>query len=356
MMATPTKQASTLPVLLDSTHPKTEMGVALIRRRYIDETGVTAPKDRDVEHWGWLDDDGLQGVSCVRPRRTSWPDSLIPATLLWAWLHPSQRGHGLMSTFIRYRFGFLDRNERGIPDVWVIDPASLSDPMRAVLRGLPKGLWPDNIGPLDIFTGESRKYSPIYRWSWWDLSLHERLPSMLDAYRAGTLSRDDARVQMLPLWSECIEDDSADTWLSTWRDITDDGTVQLTDSDELPRIVNEHDGRVRIYRGEGSDVGDTPRGMAWSTQREVAVMFAIERPWATAPVIYSGTVELHRVLAYITWSNESEIVVDPDDVTITEKHSLAWVPMTRGAVQTRAFRHRMMLADALVALQRDAEP
>jgi hypothetical protein len=287
------------------------------------------------------------GITCVRPRRQEmWPETLIPMTLLWTWLDPSQRGKGLMSRFIEYRFDRLNRSERGGIDPWAIS-LPLTSAMCGVLRATPKALWPDNIGALDIYTGESRERSAVYRWPWWDLPLRHRMDTMLAAYRAGELSRDDARVQMLPLWSECIEDDSADLWLSTWRDIADG--VQLTDADELPPV--DASGLVRVYRGEGDDVGDVPRGVAWSTRLEVAKSFAIQMPWAPAPTVYCGTVRLSKVIAYIAWSGEFEVIVDPDDVTVTRKEPLPWTPMTHGAIQLRAFRHRLMLDSALERLQ-----
>ena len=84
----------------------------------------------------------------------------------------------------------------------------------------------------------------------------------------------------------------------------------------LPHILT-------IYQGHTVDRDD---GWSWTTDLAKAEWFAhrFTRMEGDAPLVSYGTVEKQRIHAYLLRRGESEVLVDPDLVTITKVVALKW--------------------------------
>lgn len=69
---------------------------------------------------------------------------------------------------------------------------------------------------------------------------------------------------------------------------------------------------VRIYRG--ANAADPP-GISWTTDHERAVWFSKRWENHRGPaVVFTGLAPAHKIRGYFTGRNESEVVIEPDDV------------------------------------------
>jgi GNAT superfamily N-acetyltransferase len=329
------------------TDPAVERAYASYVDAYRDETDVTDDYSDDDEHWGFVQDDGaLLGIAAVHSYpRVGW-------MLRWLYVHPEHRRKGLATGFIAERFTL--RTDISVTSDWRVC-LPMSAAMRALMRRLPRLIWPTNIDVPDLYTDDAeRRLSPVYGEAWWGLPVDERVPAFLEAWRAGKVNRESARSQWLHLWAGCIEDDSAALWRDVWVSIADGKVV--TDVEELSDLPQtDLYGRLLIHRGEMSDAGERPVGMAWSMSRELASDYAVLYDSAEAPTVWSGYVSDKDVLAYIASRGEQEVIADPAKVRIVGKQKLPWAPLSEAA-WNRAIREHQGHLDELSQRLRRSEP
>ena len=261
--------------------------------------------------------------------------------LRMAYVNPEHRRKGLMSLFIAERCK-LAIADMGVTTDWRVC-LPMTRGMRALVARMPRRIWPTNIDVPDLYpTDDERAAHPVYRQPWWGLPVSERVPAFLEAWRAGELSRDDARTQWLHLWVECIDDDSAALWREVWVSIADGRMVTDASPEDLPET--DYLDRLLIHRGELSDAGE-PVGMAWSTNPAIAADFAVLYDSARSPTVWTGYVHARDVLAYITHVGESEVIADPAKVVIVEKRRLPWVSLSPYAMSREVRLHQGQLAE-----------
>lgn len=82
------------------------------------------------------------------------------------------------------------------------------------------------------------------------------------------------------------------------------------------------DGVLTVYRGVRAR---THRGSSWSLDYETALFFARRFP-GRSPVVLTGTVPAHKVLAYLEARDERTVIVHPRSVTITGETAVEAVP------------------------------
>lgn len=144
-----------------------------------------------------------------------------------------------------------------------------------------------------------------------------------------------------------------ETWMSaetthrdreTWRALfTADRSAREQNlmDDEERAALEQLPAQVRIFRGCGNDEGIY--GMSWTLDREMAKEFAVyahglrrlalkEAPTDIKLTIAEGWCRKEQVLAHFTARCESEIVVSPENVTVTDAEQWDWPPRRQQTV------------------------
>jgi hypothetical protein len=116
------------------------------------------------------------------------------------------------------------------------------------------------------------------------------------------------------LWSGADPDDTKPEYLALWYEAWNDNCQGALLDDKRKECPH---GKLTIYRGQ---VGPT-LGISWTLDINIARKFARTgglRGTATGGVILRATVMAGDVMAYITGRGESEIIVDPEDLTLSK--------------------------------------
>jgi hypothetical protein len=127
----------------------------------------------------------------------------------------------------------------------------------------------------------------------------------------GLLSEEWLLREWPDLWRGSDPDDTDPRFLAVWRRVRAARGRIVTDGLRLPA------GKVLpVYRGQPVDAR---YGIAWTLDRKIAEQFAVTGG-GRGPRLDQGTVlrawaPRRKVLAFITLRNESEIVIDPMDLT-----------------------------------------
>lgn len=103
-----------------------------------------------------------------------------------------------------------------------------------------------------------------------------------------------------------------DDWLEIWDQDIPNRHLAM-DDDERAALAQMAD-MIDIYRGFGHDVA--VRGQSWTVDRDKAIWFAnrYQTHGGRTPMLASAKVRKTDVIAYFAGRNESEIVVNPDDL------------------------------------------
>jgi hypothetical protein len=116
------------------------------------------------------------------------------------------------------------------------------------------------------------------------------------------------------LWAMADPDDTDPTMLDMWKEAYKGGGLSTRKDGPLPWAANSL-AYLTIFRGQD----DTDAmGISWTTDYKVAEKFrkgAAYRIGSMDGVLLMGHVMPHRVLGYMSGRGESEVVVDPADVT-----------------------------------------
>jgi hypothetical protein len=102
-------------------------------------------------------------------------------------------------------------------------------------------------------------------------------------------------------------------WLSIWTKLADPWAAM--DEKEQAEFATLPD-RLTIFRGHGGRRRGLTQGLSWTMDQAEAEWFA--RHFQGPPFVASGWVFKRDVFAYFTRRDESEIVVSPDDLTVTK--------------------------------------
>jgi hypothetical protein len=103
-------------------------------------------------------------------------------------------------------------------------------------------------------------------------------------------------------------------WLSIWTKLADPWAAM--DEKEQAEFATLPD-RLTIFRGQGGRRGLT-KGLSWTIDQAKAEKFAWGYSFHGPPLVASGWVFKRDVFAYFTRRDESEIVLSPDDLTVTK--------------------------------------
>jgi hypothetical protein len=126
----------------------------------------------------------------------------------------------------------------------------------------------------------------------------------------GWLEIDWLLANLPDLWRGSDPDDTSDEYLRLWKRARVAKGRLIVDG-KLPRFGPI----VTVYRGQMP--GD-PLGIAWTTDRTIAVRFA-KGAGGRAPMdgaVVTGTVARRNVIAFLSERGESEVIVDPGDVKV----------------------------------------
>lgn len=138
-----------------------------------------------------------------------------------------------------------------------------------------------------------------------------RFDWIVERFYAGELHPVRFLKKICELWRGSDPDDTNMVFLQVWKGaFSQNGKKYLRDGIALPRNKT-----ITVYRGQLPN--DTKMGIAWSTNRLVALKFALGagvRVPVDNGVILSGKVKRSDILAYITGRNEFEVIVDPQKV------------------------------------------
>ena len=124
-------------------------------------------------------------------------------------------------------------------------------------------------------------------------------------------------IEILPgLWSGSDPDDTDPRFLALWQDAWRRNRRRIIlDGPGLPvdAFVSGRNGRkyVRVFRGQ--DAG-SPLGIAWTTDRAIAVKFAAGAALRTSDRrgdVLEGRIHRRMVMAFLTGRGESEVILDP---------------------------------------------
>lgn len=151
----------------------------------------------------------------------------------------------------------------------------------------------------------------------------------------GSYSRFQAAVDLLPdsvMWKEIIDlwrgsdpDDTNPEFLKVWerahqhwKDYPTRHRLQsryMRDGSPLPGRGQT----IVIYRG--MDQPPAPFGIAWTTNLSIAEKFATgaaTRQMDRPGVVWQALVQRKNIIAYITQRGESEVIVNPDNIWMTD--------------------------------------
>lgn len=141
-----------------------------------------------------------------------------------------------------------------------------------------------------------------------------RLDFIVRALAEGLITEAEAIKDLPETWRGADPDDTDPRFLALWKRARKVKRRALTDGQQLPR---KHD-RLMVFRGQDQGV---PFGIAWTLNPMVAVKFAngaATRQHARHGVVYVAFVPRSKVMGYMTGRNESEVVLDPEDLTDVE--------------------------------------
>ncbi len=151
--------------------------------------------------------------------------------------------------------------------------------------------------------------------------LHER-PYRIDALMEAIhdLGADDPEVVWPLIASAWVDCENINECYNEWWDLLDLDMPRrelMMDDDERAALAALPDS-ITVYRGMGDR--DAVSGMSWTTDRKKAQWFA--RRFAgfngRTPIMATGVVEKKKVVAHFLGRGESEIVVLPDEVDVTD--------------------------------------
>jgi hypothetical protein len=144
------------------------------------------------------------------------------------------------------------------------------------------------------------------------LGSYARLEWLKQRVEDGTIPREEVyedRERLCDLWRGSDPDDTDQFWLEMWEDAFTSYGGMVTDEGNAPE-ANE-DGYVTLYRGDTSEM---PSGIAWSTNRDVALKFANTgggRAGRADGHLFEAHVHIDNIYAYITGRNEFECIINP---------------------------------------------
>lgn len=159
--------------------------------------------------------------------------------------------------------------------------------------------------------------------------LHERphrLEAVLAAMEFMSIADTDLASLLASVWS-----DSENIWQNydEWHDLLEPGLGAMAMDEQEQALYESLDETVTIYRG--AHVGYNEEGMSWTLKREIGVWFA--HRFANARdhggVLLTGTVAKADIRAVVLDRSEAEVVVFPEDVTITERTPSDELPAQR---------------------------
>ncbi len=141
---------------------------------------------------------------------------------------------------------------------------------------------------------------------------YARLDFALRMHEAGKITRATLLKNLPSLWRDSDPDDTDPRFLKLWKDARKRHGKIISDSArDLRRVLT-----IVIYRGQ--DRG-ARLGIAWTTDRKIAEKYArgmALRQHDRDGEVLRGEVAPRHVLAFLTKRNESEVIVDPTNVTI----------------------------------------
>lgn len=111
-----------------------------------------------------------------------------------------------------------------------------------------------------------------------------------------------------------------DDWLELWDQDIPNRHLCMDDAEQA--ALKALPATITIYRGFGHDVAS--HGQSWTTDREKAVWFAnrYQTHGGRQPMLATATIKKSKVIAYFLGRNESEIVVNPDDLMNVDTQTL----------------------------------
>ena len=142
---------------------------------------------------------------------------------------------------------------------------------------------------------------------------YARLDWLVEQYEKGNLPDDWLLNEFPSEWSSCDPDDTDPKFLKIWEKAWMENHCKTVYSDAgFPLNIAQVD-TVTVYRGQTHF--DEPLGIAWTTDREIAVKFAkgaglrvrVENP--ISPL--QAKIKVADIYGYLTGRGESEVVLDP---------------------------------------------
>lgn len=164
---------------------------------------------------------------------------------------------------------------------------------------------------------------PWYEAIGW-LGSYARLEWLKQKMQDGTITEFAEVYERLPeLWRGSDPDDTDPFWLKTWEAARTANGEMITDEGKSPE-VDEY-GSVTLYRGDTSPI---PTGIAWSTNRDIALKFANTgggRAQRADGHLFEASVRIENVIAYITGRNEFECIINTGDIDDLYEYELVRV-------------------------------
>lgn len=142
---------------------------------------------------------------------------------------------------------------------------------------------------------------------------YARAAFLREYIEAGRVGWDD--VDIISLWRDSDPDDTDPWWAEQWQDAVKRNGGDMLRDGSGPLPVEDED-TLYLYRGQLP--GEA--GLAWSTDRRVAVKFAKTgggRSARSGGVVLEGRADPRDVLAFLTGRGESEVVILPENVVWT---------------------------------------
>lgn len=155
--------------------------------------------------------------------------------------------------------------------------------------------------------------------------LHERpyrVQAFQDLVDQGLLKDDEYWPLLASMW---VDSENIREFPHVWEELLQSDRRRkhtMMDEDELTAYAClPH--TLTIYQGHTVDRDD---GWSWTTDLAKAEWFAhrFSRLEGDAPLVSHGTVAKEHIHAYLLRRGESEVLVDPDHVTVTKVVALKW--------------------------------
>lgn len=155
--------------------------------------------------------------------------------------------------------------------------------------------------------------------------LHERpyrVQAFVDLNDQGLLTDQEYWSLLAAAW---VDSENIREFPDVWEELLSsdrDHRKWMMDADEVDAFDRLPD-TIKVFQGHTVDRDD---GWSWTTDEAKAEWFArrFARLENDAPLVTYGQVEKRHVLAYLTRRGESEVLVDPDHVTVTKVVALRW--------------------------------